>query len=263
MKTLRFLIFAAAVALNACGQPSNESSAMPAANSAALTPHVNAKKFTWASKTGAAGQTVGVKCPSGYRLVGGASSSVDGSPVGIGYARPLTNTWYVAPGSKSTQAIAIASCVATSVSRSTFVWMLHPSGGGVATVQCPNGYVLITGFAKITANGQQISKTYVQGNNAFFVTGGASAGASCGKGAAGIATFTKWNTSQEPKQVYSPCSTGFSVIGGNTGSSEWPGPPVQQHRGSSAPGVVSSAGWWVFSNGKNVVSYAVCVPNGT
>ncbi|HKE37525.1 MAG TPA: hypothetical protein VKB39_08830 [Candidatus Baltobacteraceae bacterium] len=122
---------------------------------------------------------------------------------------------------------------------------------------------MITGFAKITAQGQQIGKTYVKGTNAFFVTGGAAAGASCGKGAAGIATFTKWNSSLNPKQVYSPCGTGFSVIGGNTGSSLWPGPPVQQHRGSSTPGAVSSAGWWVFSGGENVVSYAVCVPNGT
>ena len=263
MKTLRFGIFVAAIVLNACGGPSNGSNAMPAANNAALRPQLNVKKFTWVSKTGSAGQTVGAACPSGYRLVGGGSSSVDGRPVGIGWGQPLNNTWWVAPSSKSVQAIAIASCVSKSVAKSTFVWLLRPSGGGVATVQCPSGYVLISGFARITAKGQQISKTYVQGTNAFFVTGGASAGASCGKGAAGIATFPKWGASQEPKQVFSPCPTGFSVIGGNTGTSQWPGPPVQQHRGASSPGVVSSAGWWVFSNGKNVVSYAVCVPNGT
>jgi len=144
-----------------------------------------------------------------------------------------------------------------------FKWVMNPSGGGVATVQCPYGYVLITGYAKITAKGQKITQTYVQNGNAFFVKGGASAGASCGKGAAGIATFPKWNTSLNPKQVYSPCGTGFSAIGGNTGSQLWPGPPIQQHRGSSAPGVVSSAGWWVYAGGENVVSYAVCVPNGT
>ncbi|HZY99652.1 MAG TPA: hypothetical protein VFE36_08770 [Candidatus Baltobacteraceae bacterium] len=263
MKTLRFGLFITAIALNACGGPSSGSNAVPSSASAVLTPHVTAQKFTWVSKTGSAGQTVGAKCPTGFRLVGGASSSVDGSPVGIGWGKPLTNTWNVDAGSNATRPIAIASCVGTSVSKSTFKWLVHPSGGGVATVQCPSGYVLISGFAKITAKGQQISKTYVQGNNAFFVTGGASAGASCGKGAAGIATFTKWNTSQDPKQVYSACPTGFSVIGGNTGSSQWPGPPIQQHRGTSAPGVVGSAGWWVLSNGKNVVSYAVCVPNGT
>ena len=263
MKTLRLLPFIAAIALNACGAPSSGSAPMPAAYNAILRPELNFKKFKWVSSTGAAGQTATVKCPSGYRLAGGASSSVDGSPVGIGWAKPSTNTWYVQPGGKSVQAIAIASCVGKSVSKSAFKWLLHPSGGGVSSVQCPKGYVLVSGYAKITAKGQQIAQTYVQNGNAFFVKGGANAGASCGRGASGVATFTKWNTSQEPKQVYSPCATGFSVIGGNTGSSQWPGPPVQQHRGTSTPGVVGSAGWWVFSNGKNVVSYAVCVPNGT
>lgn len=263
MKNWHISIFMAAIALNACGGPSNGTNPMPAANNMALQPHITVKKFMWVSKTGSAGQTVGVKCPTGFRLIGGASSSVDGSAVGIGWPKPLTNTWYVQPSTSSVKAIAIASCVSSSVKRSMFTWRIQPSGGGVATVQCPNGFVLITGFAKITAKGQQITQTYVQNGNAFFVKGGASAGASCGKGAAGIATFGKWGASQEPKQVYSPCATGFSVIGGNTGSSEWPGPPVQQHRGTSSPSVVGSAGWWVFSNGKNVVSYAVCVPNGT
>ncbi len=262
MKILRFGIFIVAIALNACGGSSNGSTAMPAID-AALQPHVTVKKFTWISKTGSAGQTVGVKCPTGYRLIGGASSSVDGSAVGIGWAKPLTNTWYVQPSTSSVKAIAIASCVTKSVPRSTFAWLIQPSGGGVATVQCPSGFVLISGFAKITAKGQQITQTYVQNGNAFFVKGGASAGASCGKGAAGIATFGKWGASQEPKKVFAPCATGFSAIGGNTGTSQWPGPPIQQHRGTSTPGVVGSTGWWIFSNGKNVVSYAVCVPNGT
>lgn len=263
MKNVRIGIFMAAIALNACGGPSNGSNAMPAANDAALAPHLTVKKFTWVSQTGSAGQTVGAKCPAGYRLIGGASSSVDGSAVGIGWGTPLTNTWWVKPSSSSVKGIAIASCVVKSVPKSTFAWVVRPSGGGVATVQCPAGFVLISGFAKVTANGQKIAQTYVQNGNAFFVKGGASAGASCGKGAAGIATFGKWGASQEPKQVFAPCATGFSVIGGNTGTSEWPGPPIQQHRGTSTPGVVGSTGWWIFSSGKNVVSYAVCVPNGT
>lgn len=263
MKNWRIGFFMAAIALSACGGPSNGSNAMPAANNAALSPHINFKKFTWVSNTGAAGQTVGVKCPNGYRLAGGASSSVDGSPVGIGWGQPVKNTWWVDPGNNKVQAIAIASCVSTSVAKNAFVWLLRPSGAGLATVQCPNGYVLVTGFAKITANGQKISQTYAVNGNAFYVKGGASAGASCGKGALGIATFPKWNTSLNPKQVFSPCGTGFSVIGGNTGSQQWPGPPVQQHRGTSNPDVLGSTGWWVFDDAENVVSYAVCVPNGT
>lgn len=262
MKNWRISIFMAAIVLNACGGPSNGLNAVPA-NDAALSPHISVKKFTWVSNTGAAGQTVGAKCPSGYRLAGGASSSVDGSAVGIGWGQPLTNTWWVQPSSNSVQAIAIASCVSRSVARKTFVWMLSQSGGGIATVQCPSGYVLVSGFARIAAKGQQITQTYVQNGTAFFVKGGASAGASCGKGAVGIATFPKWNTSANPKQVFAPCGPGFSVIGGNTGTAQWPGPPVQQHRGTSTPGVVGSAGWWVFAGGENVVSYAVCVPNGT
>ncbi|HEY1976367.1 MAG TPA: hypothetical protein VGG89_07480 [Candidatus Baltobacteraceae bacterium] len=263
MKNWRIGLFMAAIVLNACGGPSNGSNAMPAANNAALSPHLTVKKFVWVSNTGAAGQTVGVKCPNGYRLIGGASSSVDGSAVGIGWGQPTKNTWWVQPSSNSVKAIAIGSCVVKSGTKGLFKWLLRPSGGGVATVQCPSGFVLISGFAKITASGQQISQTYTQNGNAFFVKGGASAGASCGKGAAGIATFPRWNTSLNPKQVYSPCGTGFSVIGGNTGTSQWPGPPVQQHRGTSTPGVVGSDGWWVFAGGENVISYAVCVPNGT
>lgn len=263
MKNWRIGFFMAAIVLNACGGPSNGSNALPAATNAALAPHLTVKKFTWVSQTGAAGQTVGVKCPNGYRLIGGGSSSVDGSPVGIGWGQPTKNTWWVQPSSNSVKAIAIASCVVKKGTKNLFTWVQNPSGGGVATVQCPNGYVLITGFAKITAQGQKITQTYVQNGNAFFVKGGASAGASCGKGAAGIATFPKWNTSLNPKQVYSPCGTGFSVIGGNTGSAQWPGPPIQQHRGTSNPNVLGSAGWWVFADGQNVVSYAVCVPNGT
>jgi hypothetical protein len=263
MKTLRFAIFIAAVALNACGAPSAGSSAMPAGGGAALRPQVTVKKFLWISVTGNAGQNAAATCPSGYRLVGGGSSSVDGSAVGIGWGKPAANTWYVQPGGKSTQAISIASCVSTTVPKAAFKWRLNPSGGGVATVQCPAGYVLVSGFALITASGQQITKTYVKNGNAFFVDGGASAGASCGRGASGVATFTTWNASQDPKQVFASCPTGFSVIGGNSGTSDWPGPPIQQHRGTSTPGVAGSAGWWVLSNGKNVVSYAVCVPNGT
>jgi hypothetical protein len=262
MKTLRLTTIVIATALTACGGPSGGSTAVPASD-AALTPQLNVKKFTWVSNTGAEGQKVSVRCPSGYRIVGGASSSVDGSAVGIGWGKPKANAWVVKPSSSTAQAIAIASCVSTTVPASTFVWKLHPSGGGVASVQCPSGYVLVTGFARITAKGQQITKTYVQGNDAFFVEGGAAAGASCGRGAAGITTFPKWGASQNPKEVYSPCAGGFSVIGGNTGTSSWPGPPIQQHRGNGTPGVVSSAGWWVFANGTNVVSMAVCVPNGT
>lgn len=263
MKNWRIGLFMAAIVLNACGGPSNGSNAMPAANNAALLPHLSVKNFTWVSKTGTAGQKVAVQCPTGYRLIGGASSSVDGSAVGIGWAQPKRNKWWVQPSISSAQAIAIASCVSTSVPKWDFVWRLQRSGAGIASVQCPSGYVLVTGYAKITAKAQQITQTYVKNGDSFVVTGGARAGASCGKGSAGIVTFPKWGASQNPKQVYSPCGTGYSAIGGNTGTSQWPGPPIQQHRGTSKPGVVGSAGWWVFAGGENVVSYAVCVANGT
>jgi hypothetical protein len=207
--------------------------------------------IVWGSK----GQPAVAACPQSYKVIGGGSSSSDGSSVGTGYPSSSHTGWVVKPGSGAS-AEAFATCVSPTVYRASFRWRSGTPTSGVATAQCRNGFSAVTGYGL----GDVKSSWFDPGTNAYWVTGGGTAYASCVRSDAGVFIKHAWNQSQKPKTVFAGCGSGNAVIAGSMGNSQWPGPPVQQHPGDAgSPGAKGDRGWWTFSNAQNELTWAACV----
>ncbi len=195
------------------------------------------------------------QCPQGDKVIAGGSSSSDGSSVGTGYTDSHRNSWIVKPHANAS-AEAFATCITRKAPGSSFEWRVSLPVSGLAGARCRSGYGLITGYAV----GATASSWFDGGTNTFWVSGGATAYASCARDDDGIVIEHAWNKSQTPKTVYAGCGHGYTVIGGSMGDSQWPGPPIQEHPGAaSGPGVHGYNGWWAFSNAQNELTWAACV----
>jgi hypothetical protein len=205
----------------------------------------------WGSK----GQPAVAGCPPGYKVIGGGSSSSDGSSVSTGYPTSSYSGWVVKTATGAS-AEAFATCVSQSVFRESFRWRTGAPISSIAEAQCRSDFNAITGYGL----GAVKSSWFDPGTNAFWVTGGGTAYASCVRGDAGIFIKHAWNQSQKPKTVFAGCGTGNVVIAGSMGDSQWPGPPIQQHPGNpGAPSEHGDRGWWTFSNAQNELTWAACV----
>lgn len=205
---------------------------------------------------GPKGQKAVAQCPQHYKVIAGGSSSSDGSFVGTGFADSSFNAWVVKPQSGASGE-AFASCVPDGIARASFRWRSATAVSGLASAQCRQGYVLVTGFG----TGTVTASWFNSGTNTYWVSGGGTAFASCARIAAGIIIKHAWNKSQHPKNVYAGCGDGYAAIGGAMGDSAWPGPPIQEHPGiPEGPGHAGNRGWWTFSNALNELTWAACVP---
>lgn len=191
-------------------------------------------------------------------MIGGGSSSSDGSFVGTGYPTGAYTGWVVKIGA-SASAEAFATCVTQTVYRSSFRWRAGTPVNGIASARCRAGFNAVTGYVLGAAK----SSWFDPGSNAFWVTGGGTAYVSCARSATGIFTKHAWNQSQKPKTVFAGCGSGNVVVAGSMGDSQWPGPPIQQHPGDpGSPSVHGDRGWWTFSNAQNELTWAACVKGG-
>lgn len=247
----------ALISLSACSGSAIPTGLRTSTNAGTQSQTLTSTDFKRVVAWGAKGKIAVAQCPQGYRVVAGGSSSSDGSFVGTGYANSNFNSWYVKPDSNAS-AEAFASCLSKKLARSNFHWRSAGSISGVAGAQCRAGYTLVTGFGL----GNDVTNEWFNATtNTYWVTGGATAYASCAKNSAGIAIKHAWNKSQKPKSVYAGCGSGYSVIGGSMGDTQWPGPPIQEHPGvASGPGKIGYDGWWTFSNALNELTWAACVP---
>lgn len=204
---------------------------------------------------GSQGQPAVAACPQGYKVIGGGSSSSDGSFVGTGYPTSSHAGWVVKIGAGAS-AEAFATCVAVKLYHATFRWRTGMPISGIATAQCRPGFVAVTGYGL----GSVKASWFDPGTNAFWVTGGGTAYVSCARNDAGVLIKHAWNQSQKPKTVFAGCGTGYAVIAGSMGDSQWPGPPIQQHPGvPGSPSAHGNHGWWTFSNAQNELTWAACV----
>jgi hypothetical protein len=208
----------------------------------------------WGSK----GQPAVAACPQGYKVIGGGSSSSDGSVAGTGYATNAQAGWVVMATSGAS-AEAFATCVSNFVFRSSFRWRAGTAVRGIALARCRSGFDVVSGYGLGTVR----SSWFDPGANAFFVTGGGTAHASCARSTSGIFIRHAWNQSQKPKTVFAGCGTGNVVVAGSMGDNQWPGPPIQQHPGDpGSPSAHGYRGWWTFSNAQNELTWAACVKDG-
>lgn len=215
--------------------------------------------FKHAAAWGSKGAPAVAQCPQGYRVIAGGSGSSDGSFVGTGSPSGNNEAWVAKPmGSASAEAF--ATCVAAKVAYHYFRWISAGPVSGIAAAQCVGGFTLVTGYNLGTAKASWFDAS----TNTYWVTGGASAYASCARPGAGILIRHAWNQSQNPKDVYAGCGTGYAVIAGAMGNTAWPGPPTQEHPGdASGPSVHGYHGWWTFSNAQNQLTWAACVKTST
>ena len=245
------------ISLSACSggnEPISSSMDLSAARSLAVTSVDFKRIVAW----GSAGAPAVAQCPAGYKIVAGGSSSSNGSFVGTGYASTTLDAWIVKPASNAS-AESFATCVAHDVAHTDFKWESGGPTSNVAAARCPSGYLLVTGYGV----GSVKTSWFNSDTNSYWVTGGGTAYASCVRSDAGVVIKHAWNESQNPKDVYAGCGSGYTVIGGSMGDTQWPGPPVQQHPGvESSPGMHGYDGWWTFSNASNELTWAACVPQG-
>lgn len=225
-------------------------------NSGFRSQTLQSKDFKRRVAWGAKGKPAVAQCPQGYKVIAGGSSSSDGSFVGTGYANYGNTAWIVKPHG-SAAAEAFATCVDRRAGGGSFTWQIGYPASGLASAQCRVGTMLVTGYGTGTVSDSWFNPD----TNSYWVTGGGVAYASCVRNSAGILIKHAWNKSQHPKAVFAGCGSGYAVIGGAMGDSAWPGPPIQQHPGVPAsPGVQGYRGWWTFSNAKNELTWAACVP---
>jgi hypothetical protein len=249
--------YAAAVLLTALCGCAGPATGVSQNNPVAAALGVKSSDFAHVAAWGSKGKLAVAQCPQGYSVVAGGTSSSDGSGVGTGYAGTGRTSWIVKPDS-SASAEAFATCTSHTIARTDFRWRTVGPTSGVAAAQCRSGYVLITGYGV----GSVAASWFNSNTNTYWVTGGATAYASCARSDAGIVIRHAWNKSQKPKNVYAGCGDGYSVIGGSMGDSQWPGPPIQQHPGvSTNPGTPGYDGWWTFSDAANELTWAACVPS--
>jgi hypothetical protein len=243
----------AVVLLSACSGSTNP--AAPAASSALKASSISSADFKQIVAWGSKGQQAVAQCPQGYRVIGGGSSSNDGSAVGTGIPDSHRTAWIVKPQSGASGE-SFASCLRSSVARTTFHWTSSVPASGLAAAQCRPGEILVTGYG----TGTVTTSWFNSDTNTYWVGGGGVAHASCARPSAGIVVKHAWNKSQKPKTVFAGCGSGYTVIAGAMGDSAWPGPPIQQHPGIAAsPGHHGYAGWWTFSNALNELTWAACV----
>ena len=247
----------ALIALSACSGSRDASAIPPDLSMAGAQPQtLNSSEFKRIAAWGSKGKIAVAQCPQGYKVVAGGSSSSDGSFVGTGYASSKFDSWYVKPDS-SASAEAFASCLPRAIARHYFQWLSIGSISGVAGAQCRAGYTLVTGFGFGSISGSWFNAS----TNTYWVSGGGISYASCARVAAGVIIKRAWNKSQKPKSVYAGCGSGYSVIGGAMGDTQWPGPPTQEHPGVASGGGKSGYdGWWTFSKAMNELTWAACVP---
>jgi hypothetical protein len=221
--------------------------------------HVSAADFRWVSSWGAAGGTAIAQCPQSFKLIGGGSSSSDGSFVGAGHPVLGRTAWAVKAGSSTAKALAQASCVSNTVAAAAFRWVSGAAVNDLAAAKCPANALLVTGYA--STGSTPIKGAWVNAStNTFFVEGGTTAHAMCALSGIGVWVHRAWNQSQKPMMVFAGCGSGNTVIGGTMGDNAWPGPPSQEHTGTASnPGTPSTNGWWVFSSADNAMSWATCV----
>ncbi len=227
----------------------------PFGDAAGVSQTVTSSDFKRIAAWGAKGKLAVVQCPQGYKVVAGGSASSDGSFVGTGYADSNRTAWIVKPNS-SASAEAFATCISKKGNGQSFRWRSAGPLSGLAAAQCRSGYMLVTGYA----SGSVTASWFDPSTNTYWVSGGATAYASCARNSAGVVIKHAWNKSQKPKTVFAGCGQGYTAIGGAMGNSAWPGPPIQEHPGSaSGPGTHGYAGWWTFSNALNELTWAACV----
>jgi hypothetical protein len=243
--------------LNACSS-NMRSSASSGANGFTNATHshaVTSSNFKRIAAWGPKGKRAVAHCPRGYTVIAGGSSSSDGSFVGTGHPTTPRDGWIVKP-SASARAESFATCASAAVWRTNFRWGSGKPASGIAAAQCRAGYTLITGYGMGTVKASWFDPS----TNTYWVTGGGTAHASCVRSDAGVLVKHAWNQSQGPKDVYAGCGSGYTVIAGSMGGSEWPGPPIQEHPGAaSAPSAHGYRGWWAFSNATNALTWAACV----
>jgi hypothetical protein len=241
--------------LCACSSGSNgaNSGALPGA--AEHVQPLKSSDFKRVAAWGPKGKPAVAQCPQGEKVIAGGSSSNDGSFVGTGYASSSRNAWIVKPNAGAS-AEAFATCVARGGIGPRFQWRSGYPLSGIASAQCREGYVLVTGYG----TGTVTASWFNPDTKTYWVSGGGSAYASCARSDTGVFIRHAWNQSQKPKSVFAGCGSGFAVIGGAMGNSAWPGPPIQQHPGvPSSPGIHGNRGWWTFSNALNELTWAACV----
>jgi hypothetical protein len=246
----------AAIALALCACSGDRTGAIPSgAVPSARSLVVTSTDFVRIAAWGAKGSLARAACPRDYNVVAGGSSSSNGSAVGAGYANTNKTQWIVKPiGSASAEAF--ATCTPRKIYREVFRWRYGTPTSGVAAAQCRQNFDLITGFSGGTATATWFDPS----TQTFWVTGGATAYASCARSDAGIIMKHAWNKSQKPKVVYAGCGSGYTDIGGSMGDSQWPGPPLQEHPGNEQnPGKHGNDGWWTFTNALNDLTWAACV----
>jgi len=258
----------ATLALSACSNqgsiPGSAGSpgAAPNAPQSAIGKHprtASSSDFEWVRAVGAPGQKAVAQCRAGYTVIGGGSSSSDGSPVGDGAPDISTNSWVVTPGGSNVTAYSQASCASTSLGLGSFKWVAAANSNGLAGATCGAGYMLITGYG---SNGVVKASWFNPDTNTFWISGKASAHASCAATSLGITIKHAWNQSQYPDHVFANCGTGNVVIAGSMGDEQWPGPPIQEHpAGGAIPSTVGDLVWYAFGSAANIVTWAACVPN--
>jgi hypothetical protein len=234
----------------------NQAAGLPVAANAGVRPlTLRASDFTRVVAWGAKGKPAVAQCPQGDEVIAGGSSSSDGSSVGTGSPSSGRKAWVVQPDS-SASAEAFATCVTHEVARANFQWRSASPTNGLADAQCRSDDQIVTGYGSGTVS----DSWYDASTNSYWVSGGGEAVASCVRRTAGVIIKHAWNQSQKPKAVYAGCGSGYTVIGGSMGDSQWPGPPIQQHPGDgSKPSQHGYDGWWTFSNALNELTWAACV----
>jgi hypothetical protein len=252
-----FAMIVVVATLSACSAP--RSIAVPGqgplSGSAEFVRTLTASDFTRVVAWGSKGQPAVAACHPGYKVVGGGSSSSDGSFVGTGYPTSSHTGWVVKTTSGAS-AEAFATCTSNALFRASFRWRKGTAISGVAMARCRSGFNVVTGYGLGTVK----SSWFDPGANAFWVTGGGTAYASCARDGVGVFLRHAWNQSQKPKTVFAGCGTGNVVIAGSMGDNQWPGPPIQQHPGdATSPSTHGYQGWWTFSNAQNELTWAACV----
>ena len=242
------------ITLPACSG-SQSAPMIPSAGQLSITSADFKRVVAW----GSPGKLAVAQCPQNYKVVAGGSASSDGLFVGTGYADSNNTSWIVKPNS-SASAESFATCVHKGLIGRQFHWIAATSVSGLAAAQCPISSMLITGYGTGTVD----TSWFDPSTSTYWVSGGGNAYASCVRRTAGVVIRHAWNKSQKPKNVYAGCPSGYTVIAGAMGDSQWPGPPLQQHPGPPGnPGKNGYEGWWTFSNALNELTWAACVPTGS